>query len=66
MSKLLLDTNIILAFFKGNPAVVTTATIYVKRHKHLTYSIITHYELLWPLAATKNWLPIVLLPLNVR
>ena len=46
MSKVLLDTNIISAFFKGNAAVIQAASSYAKRHKCLTYSIITHYELL--------------------
>ena len=46
MSRALLDTNIISAFFKGNPAVVDAVIDYVKRHKRLSYSIITHYELL--------------------
>lgn len=46
MSRVLLDTNIISAFFKGNPAVVEAVTDYVKRHKRLSYSIITHDELL--------------------
>ena len=51
MTKALLDTNIISAFMKGNPAVVDSFSQYIKRHKQLSLSIITHYELLRGLKA---------------
>ena len=51
MTKALLDTNIISAFMKGNPAVVDSFSQYIKRHKHLSFSIITYYELLRGLKA---------------
>ncbi|MBI2355373.1 MAG: type II toxin-antitoxin system VapC family toxin [Deltaproteobacteria bacterium] len=51
MTKALLDTNIISAFMKGNPAVMDSVSQYVKRHKHISLSIITHYELLRGLKA---------------
>ena len=51
MTKALLDTNIISAFMKGNPAVVDSFSQYIKRHKQLSLSIITYYELLRGLKA---------------
>lgn len=51
MTKWLVDTNIISAFMKGNPAVMEAVSHYVKRHKRLSLSIITYYELLRGLKA---------------
>ena len=51
MTKALLDTNIISAFMKGNPSVVDSFSQYIKRHKQLSLSIITYYELLRGLKA---------------
>jgi len=51
VTKALLDTNIISAFMKGNPEVMDSVSHYVKRHKQLSLSIITYYELLRGLKA---------------
>jgi len=51
VTRVLIDTNIISAFMKGNPAVMEAVSHYVKRHKRLSLSIITYYELLRGLKA---------------
>jgi len=51
VTKALLDTNIISAFMKGNSAAMDSVSQYVKRHKHISLSIITYYELLRGLKA---------------
>jgi tRNA(fMet)-specific endonuclease VapC len=46
MKKALLDTNIIVAFLKGNPVVVEKVGQYINEHETLTVSIISYYEIL--------------------
>ena len=45
MQASLLDTNIISLFFRGNPNVVGEFNNYLNHHNHITFSIITYYEI---------------------
>lgn len=46
-----MDTNIITAFLKGNPAVVNQVTQYINEHGSLSISVISYYEILRGLKA---------------
>jgi tRNA(fMet)-specific endonuclease VapC len=49
----LLDTDILSAVMKGNPAVIARASAYLDEHGALAFSLITRYEILRGLKAKK-------------
>ena len=51
--KALLDTDILSAVMKGNPAVIARARTYLAEHGALAFSLITRYEILRGLKAKK-------------
>ncbi len=46
MNKRLLDTDVLIEFFRKKPGVVTRVTAYLSDHDRLSISIITYYEVL--------------------
>ena len=46
MNKRLLDTDVLIEFFRKNPGVVTRVAAYLSDHDRLSISIITYYEVL--------------------
>ena len=50
-SPVLLDTDVLSALMRKNPAAVSKAQSYLRAHRHFTLSIITRYEILRGLKA---------------
>jgi len=53
LPRALLDTDILSAVMKGNPAVIARAHAYLEEHGALAFSLITRYEILRGLKAKK-------------
>jgi len=54
MKKVLIDTNIISAFMRGDTAVIHKTETYLRFHRTLSVSVITYYELIRGLKALSN------------
>ena len=52
-SQMVLDTDILSAIMRKNPAVLPRARAYLQEHGRFTFSAITHYEILRGLQAKK-------------
>ena len=46
MKPILIDTDILSMFFRGNPTVVAQFDAYLAEHQQISLSIITYYEIL--------------------
>src|SRR5947199_7668103 len=46
MKEALIDTDILSAFFRSNPVVISNVEGYLNQHRYLNISIISYYEIL--------------------
>lgn len=46
MKPCLLDTYILSLFFRNHPQVVHSCNLYLQEYRQLSFSLITHYEIL--------------------